>query len=93
LEIRGFKTTSASLIVLGIIILILVILGIGILAKALKLGVKIILHMILGWILLFFVNLIPFVNIPINILTILIAGFGGVIGVILLLILQLIGLF
>ncbi|MDI6644723.1 MAG: pro-sigmaK processing inhibitor BofA family protein [Methanobacteriaceae archaeon] len=90
---RGFKTTSAGLIVLGIIILILVILGFGILVKALKLGVKIILHMILGWILLFLVNLIPFINIPINLLTILIAGFGGVIGVILLLILQLIGLF
>ena len=77
---------------LGIIILILVILGIGILAKALKLGLKIILHMIVGWILLFFVNLLPFVNIPINILTILIAGFGGVIGVILLLIIQALGL-
>ncbi|MGC9517833.1 MAG: pro-sigmaK processing inhibitor BofA family protein [Methanomicrobiales archaeon] len=54
---------------------------------------KIVLHMIIGWILLFLVNLLPFINIPINILTILIAGFGGVIGVILLVILQLIGLF
>ncbi|MCC7557735.1 MAG: pro-sigmaK processing inhibitor BofA family protein [Methanobacteriaceae archaeon] len=82
-----------GLIVLGIIIIILIILGIGILAKALKLGVKIILHIILGWILLFLVNLLPFVDIPVNILTILIAGFGGVIGVIFLLIIQVLGLF
>ncbi|AXV37463.1 MAG: sigmaK-factor processing regulatory BofA [Methanobacterium sp. BRmetb2] len=84
---------SIGLIVLGIIIIILIILGIGILAKALKLGVKIILHIILGWVLLFLVNLLPFVDIPVNILTILIAGFGGVIGVIFLLIIQVLGLF
>ncbi|MGZ4857146.1 MAG: pro-sigmaK processing inhibitor BofA family protein [Methanobacteriaceae archaeon] len=36
--------------------------------------------MILGVILLFLFNLFPFFKIPINILTILVAGFGGVIG-------------
>jgi len=40
---------------------------------------------------LFIVNLLPFIDIPLNILTVLVAGFGGFIGVILLVILNLIG--
>ena len=73
----------------GIAILILfIIIGIVILVKIGGLFLKILLHVIFGWILLFLVNLVPYVNIPINILTILVAGFGGVFGVIVLLIAQ-----
>ncbi|MEN4005983.1 MAG: pro-sigmaK processing inhibitor BofA family protein [Methanobacteriaceae archaeon] len=78
----------------GIAILILfIIIGIVILVKIGGLFLKILLHVIFGWILLFLVNLVPYVNIPINILTILVAGFGGVFGVIVLLIAQVLGFF
>ena len=48
--------------------------------------------MAFGLILLFLVDLIPFVHIPINLLTVLVAGFGGFIGVVFLIILSLIGM-
>ena len=53
---------------------------------------RILLNMILGFIFLFIVDLIPSVDIPINILTVLVAGFGGIFGVIFLLILSFIGI-
>jgi inhibitor of the pro-sigma K processing machinery len=37
--------------------------------------------MLLGWILLFIWNILPFFKIPITVLTVLVAGFGGIIGV------------
>jgi inhibitor of the pro-sigma K processing machinery len=49
--------------------------------------------MIFGLVLLFIVDLVPFVHIPINILTVLVAGFGGFIGVIILIILGLLGFY
>lgn len=51
---------------------------------------KIALHIIAGWILLTLVNFVPGVDIPINIITMLISGFGGVFGTILLAILYII---
>ena len=75
------------------ILIIFIIIGVLILVKIGGLLLRILLHAILGWILLFLVNLFPYVNIPINILTILVAGFGGVFGVIVLLIAQALGFF
>ncbi len=75
------------------ILIIFIIIGVVILVKIGGLLLRILLHAILGWILLFLVNLFPYVNIPINILTILVAGFGGVFGVIALLIAQALGFF
>lgn len=46
--------------------------------------VKIAMHIIAGWVLLTIANFLPGINIPINIITILISGFGGVFGTILL---------
>lgn len=81
-----------ALDLIGIAILIIfIIIGIVILVKIGGLLLRILLHAILGWILLFLVNLFPYVNIPINILTILVAGFGGVFGVVALLIAQFLG--
>lgn len=51
---------------------------------------KIALHIIAGWILLTLVNFVPGVDIPINIITMLISGFGGVFGTILLAIIYII---
>jgi inhibitor of the pro-sigma K processing machinery len=65
---------------IGIILIILGVLGISVLIKVGKIVLSILLHMIIGVILLFIFNLLPFFKIPINILTILVAGFGGVIG-------------
>ena len=77
----------------GIILAIIIAIGLIILFKAAGLIIKIILHMIFGLILLFIVDLVPFVHIPINILTVLVAGFGGFIGVIILIILGLLGFY
>ncbi len=78
--------------VLGIALLILfIIIGVVILVKLSGVIIRVLLHVILGWILLFLVNLFPYVNIPINILTVLVAGFGGVFGVIIMLIAQILG--
>lgn len=77
---------------LGIALLIIfIIVGIVILVKLSGVIIRVVLHVILGWILLFLANLFPLVNIPINILTVLVAGFGGVFGVIIMLIAQLLG--
>ncbi|MEL7671077.1 pro-sigmaK processing inhibitor BofA family protein [Methanobacterium sp.] len=84
---------SIELIVLGIIILIVAFAALGILFKIAGLLLKILVHVILGWIVLFLVNILPFVHIPINILTVLIAGFGGIWGVLLLILAQILGFF
>ena len=76
-------------IFLGIILAIIIAIGLIILFKAAGLIIKILLHMIFGLVLLFIVDLVPFVHIPINILTVVVAGFGGFIGVIILIILGL----
>ena len=84
---------SIELIVLGIIILIVAFAALGILFKIAGLLLKILVHVLLGWIALFLVNILPFVHIPINILTVLIAGFGGIWGVLLLILAQILGFF
>ena len=58
--------------IIGLAILVIfIIVGIVILVKIGGLLLRILLHVILGWIFLVLVNLFPYVNIPINILTIL----------------------
>ena len=84
---------SIELIVLGIIILIVAFAALGILFKIAGVLLKILVHVILGWIALFLVNILPFVHIPINILTVIIAGFGGIWGVLLLIFAQILGFF
>ena len=74
------------------VIVVIAIIGILILLKIGSLLLKLLVHAIFGWILLVIVNFIPYINIPVNILTILIAGIGGVFGVILLLIAQALGI-
>lgn len=76
----------------GILLVILVVVGLIILFKAAGIIIKILLHMALGFILLFIVDLIPFIHVPLNIITVLVAGFGGVFGVVLLIILSALGI-
>jgi inhibitor of the pro-sigma K processing machinery len=80
-------------ILIGIILAVIVAVGLIIIFKAAGIIIKILLHMVFGIILLFLVDLIPFIHIPINVLTVLIAGFGGFIGVVFLIILSLLGIF
>jgi inhibitor of the pro-sigma K processing machinery len=80
-------------ILIGIILAVIIAIGLIILFKAAGIIIKILLHIGFGLILLFVVDLIPFVHVPINILTILVAGFGGFIGVILLVILGALGFY
>lgn len=53
-------------------------------------ALKIAAHILAGWILLTVVNFLPGIHIPINIITLLISGFGGVAGTVILVFLQLI---
>lgn len=52
--------------------------------------VKIAVHFIAGWILLTVVNILPGIHVPINLITMAISGFGGVIGTVILVFLYLI---
>lgn len=81
------------LIVLGTFIIVLGLFGIKMLLKLGKASLTLIFNMILGFIFLFIVNLFPIVKIPINVLTILVAGFGGIIGVGVLVITKSLGLY
>lgn len=82
-----------TLIIIGVVLLVLGIFFAGILLKLGKIALSILLHMILGWILLFIWNILPFFKIPINILTMLVAGFGGIIGVAVLILAKALGLY
>jgi inhibitor of the pro-sigma K processing machinery len=80
-------------ILIGVVLAVIIAIGLIILFKAAGIIVKILLHMGFGLILLFIVDLIPFVHVPINVLTVLVAGFGGFIGVVLLVILGALGFY
>ncbi len=82
-----------GMLLVGILIVVLGIFGIKILLKVGKLAITIIVHMLLGVILLFLFNLLPFFKIPINIITVAIAGFGGIFGVGILIIARALGLY
>lgn len=80
-------------IVIGTFIITLGIFGIKMLLKLGKASLSIAFNMIMGLIFLFIVNLFPIVKIPINLLTILVAGFGGIFGVGILVITKSLGLY
>jgi len=82
-----------TMVVIGIVLLVLGIFGIGLLLKLGKIALSILVHMILGWVLLFIWNFLPFFKIPINILTMLVAGFGGIVGVGVLIVAKALGLY
>lgn len=82
-----------TMVVIVIILLVLAVVGIGLLVKLGKIALSILVHMILGWILLFIWNVLPFFKIPINILTMLVAGFGGIIGVAVLILAKALGFY
>ncbi|OPX57233.1 MAG: SigmaK-factor processing regulatory protein BofA [Methanobacterium sp. PtaB.Bin024] len=82
-----------TMVVIVIILLVLAVVGVGLLVKLGKIALSILVHMILGWILLFIWNVLPFFKIPINILTMLVAGFGGIIGVAVLILAKALGFY
>ena len=82
-----------NLLVIGLFLVLLGIVGIKILFKIGKAVIGIVFNMLLGFAVLFLANLLPFINIPINILTIVVAGFGGIMGVGLLIFAQVLGFF
>jgi inhibitor of the pro-sigma K processing machinery len=81
-----------EILLVGILLAILIAVGIIILVEAAGIILKILLHMALGFVLLFIVDLLPFIHVPLNIITVLVAGFGGVFGVVLLIILNALGI-
>lgn len=82
-----------EIVLIGIILVILGIIGINVLLKVGKIVLTIIVHMLLGWIMLFIWNILPFFKIPITILTVLVAGFGGILGVGVLILAKALGLY
>ena len=76
-----------------IILFILIIIAIVALKLILEYGgtiLKIAMHLAFGWITLAIVNVIPGINVPINLITVAISGFGGILGTILLVLLSII---
>lgn len=72
-----------------ILLVILIIIAIAVFKLILSFSgtaIKIIAHFIAGWLLLTLVNLLPGINIPMNIVTMAISGFGGVFGTVILVI-------
>ena len=66
-----------------ILLIILAAIAVIVIRIILELGstlFKIALHLIAGWVLLAVVNILPGINVPVNLLTVAISGFGGVIG-------------
>jgi inhibitor of the pro-sigma K processing machinery len=84
---------TISLIIIGIIIAIILIFGIGVLLKFGKILLYILLNMLLGFIVLYLFNLLPFFKIPIDTVTVLIAGIGGPIGVLILIVATALGFY
>ncbi|MBI4814520.1 MAG: pro-sigmaK processing inhibitor BofA family protein [Methanobacterium sp.] len=82
-----------TMVIIGIILLVVGIFGVSLLLKLGKVALSILVHMALGWILLFIWNILPFFKIPINLLTVLVAGFGGIIGVAVLILAKGLGLY
>jgi len=82
-----------TMAVIGVILLVVGVFGIGLLIKLGKIALSILVHMVLGWILLVIWNILPFFKIPLNILTVLVAGFGGIIGVGVLILAKALGLY
>lgn len=71
------------------IIFLIILIAIGVVAFKFILDisstlVKIAVHFLAGWILLTIANFFPGIDIPVNIITLIISGFGGVFGTILL---------
>ncbi len=54
---------------------------------------RIIIHLIGGWAMLVIVNYIPGIYVPIDLITILVSGFGGIIGTIVLVLLSFLGIY
>ncbi len=88
-----FEILSFTFIVTVIFLVVLCSLAVRIILEVSKVSLRIILNMCIGFISLFIANLIPFIEIPINWITMLVAGFGGIIGVSFLILLQLLGIF
>ncbi len=82
-----------AIIVMGLIVLILGVFGIRLLLKIGKKGIMLAFNMILGFVFLYLVNSTSLVEIPVNVLTLLVAGFGGIIGVGIMVITHGLGLF
>ncbi|HNS25063.1 MAG: pro-sigmaK processing inhibitor BofA family protein [Euryarchaeota archaeon] len=82
-----------EIVFIGLILVILGIVGVRILWRVGQVVLSVVFHMLLGWVLLFIWNILPFFKIPITILTVLVAGLGGVLGVGILVLAKALGLY
>lgn len=81
----------ASPLVKGILVLLLIVIIVYFLFKAVKRVVVILANSFLGLVLLVGLNFLPFIKIPITVFSVLIVLFGGLIGLVALIILALLG--
>ena len=75
---------TMSLLILVVLGTFLIAGGLALLRVLLSVGrtlITVAANMLTGLLILIFVNMLPFINLPLNLLTILVAGFGGIAGV------------
>ena len=77
-------------IIILFILLIVAILALKIIIEYGGTILKIAMHLAFGWFTLAIVNILPGINVPINLITIAISGFGGALGTFLLVLLSII---
>ena len=82
-----------TILIIVVLIVVLGIFGFRILYSFGKLLLYFLAHGILGLVILLLFNLLPFFKIPINLLTVLVAGFGGIIGMIILIVAKALGFY
>lgn len=75
-------------IIVLIVLLLIVLLAFKLILEYGGTLLKIVMHLAFGWITLGLVNIIPGINIPINIITVAVSGFGGVLGTFILVLLS-----
>ncbi|GEM_PF-6055061 len=79
-------------IVKGVLVLVLIVIILYFLFKAVKKLVHMLLNSFLGLVLLVGLNFFPFLKVPITIFSVLLVLFGGLMGLIVLVILKLLGI-
>ncbi|MDI6702543.1 pro-sigmaK processing inhibitor BofA family protein [Methanothermobacter wolfeii] len=75
---------TMSLLILVVLGTFLIAGGLALLRVLLRVGrtlITVAANMLTGLVILICVNMLPFINLPLNLLTILVAGFGGIAGV------------
>lgn len=67
-------------IIVLFVLLLLVLLAFKLILEYGGIIIKIVIHLAFGWLTLALVNILPGIDVPINLITVAVSGFGGVLG-------------